>query len=94
MLKYHDYERQNDIYINECLAGSSDSQYMASFVTNKRETDEPEANLNEQYHLLGGTMPVKVCFLHSHLDFIRPNFLGAVSKEIRECLQQDTEANE
>jgi len=42
------------------------SQYMVSFVKNKSETDEPEANLNEQYHLLSSTMPVKVRFLHSH----------------------------
>jgi hypothetical protein len=57
---------------------------MVSFVTYRSETDEPEANLNMQYHLLGCTMPVKERFLHSHLDFIRPNFLGAISKEIRE----------
>ena len=71
------------------------SQCMASFVTIKSETDEaPEANLTEQYHLLGCIMSVQVHFLHSQLDFIRPDILGDISKEIRECLHQDNEATE
>jgi hypothetical protein len=68
---------------------------MASFVIIKSETGkEPEAYLIEQCHLLGCIVHVKVHFLRPHLDFIRQTFLGDISKEIKECLHQDTEAIE
>ena len=65
------------------------------FLGNNRSEDYKELveNLVTAYHALGCRMSIKLHFLHSHLDFFRPN-LGAVSEEHGERFHQDIQVME
>ena len=65
------------------------------FLGNNGSEDYKELveNLVTTYHALGCRMSIKLHFLHSHLDFFRPN-LGAVSEEHGERFHQDIQVME
>jgi hypothetical protein len=63
------------------------------FGSNKCENyEEIVESLIQHYEVLGCRMSIKLHYLHSHLEFLRPNV--DVSKKHDECFHQDVEAIE
>ena len=70
-------------------------QVVAGFLGNNRSQNYKELleNLILSYQRLGCRMSLKLHFLHSHIDFFKPN-LGAVSEEHGERFHQDIQVME
>ena len=68
---------------------------VAGFLGNNKEENYTELveELLDSFRTLGCRMSLKVHYLHSHLDFFRPN-LGAVSEEHGERFHQDIQLME
>lgn len=68
---------------------------VTGFLGNKKSDNYEEivASLLEHYRSLGCRMSIKLHYLHSHLEFFRPN-LGDVSEEHGERFHQDIETME
>ncbi|KAJ4436580.1 hypothetical protein ANN_16613 [Periplaneta americana] len=68
---------------------------VTGFLGNKKSDNYEEivASLLEHYRSLGCRMSIKLHYLHSHLEFFRPN-LGDISEEHGERFHQDIETME
>ena len=90
-----------DEYFDKLLQGDEKASWdgfkivVKEFLGNRRAQNYEELvnNLLQSYHKLGCNMPLKIHFLHSHLDFF-PENCGEVSDEQGERFHQDISSME